>query len=207
MKSRPYDSPKRKSDAERTRKRLVAAASALLSRQPKSGGFSLDAVARKARVTRLTVYHQFGSRRALLEAVFDERAARGGLTHIAEAMGDPDPHKGLMRLIAIFCDFWGSSHSMIGGLIAVGTEDAELVESLRERNERRRRALSVLVDRMARNKTVPAPAKNDIVDVLFALTGFAFFEELRRGKRSPEDVSKLIQTIAGDLLQFQRLAP
>ena len=45
-------------------------------------------------------------RRALLEAVFDDRAASGGLHRIPEAMAEPDPHRALERLIAIFSEFW-----------------------------------------------------------------------------------------------------
>jgi AcrR family transcriptional regulator len=59
----------------------------------------------QAGVTRLTFYNQFGSRSALLEAVFDERAARGGLHRIAGAMAASDPHAGLLQVIAIFLRF------------------------------------------------------------------------------------------------------
>src|SRR6202521_1839411 len=105
MNPRPYRSPRRDAAATRTRARIVAAAAALLGAAEGIGGFSLEAVAKKAGVTRLTVYNQFGSRRALLEAVFDQTAARGGLHRIAEAMAGPDPQAGLLEIIAIFCDF------------------------------------------------------------------------------------------------------
>src|SRR5579872_2046609 len=78
MSPRAYRSAAREDAAERNRLRIVAAAGKLL-RAKGAAGFSLDAVARKAHVTRLTVYNQFGSRRRLLEAVFDDHAARGGL--------------------------------------------------------------------------------------------------------------------------------
>jgi AcrR family transcriptional regulator len=68
--------------------------------------FSLEAVARRAKVTRLTLYNQFGSRRGLLEAVFDERARLGGLSRIVAAMAMPDAREALDRIIANFCDFW-----------------------------------------------------------------------------------------------------
>ncbi|WP_404558819.1 TetR/AcrR family transcriptional regulator [Bradyrhizobium niftali] len=55
---------------------------------------SLDAVAKAANVTRLTVYNQFGSRRGLLEAVFDDIARRGRLGRLDDAVDDPDPEKG-----------------------------------------------------------------------------------------------------------------
>ena len=173
----------------------------MLGKSARSGGFSLDAVAAKAGVTRLTVYNHFGSRRALLETVFDELAVKGGLNDIPQAMADPDPHAGLMRLIAIFCDFWAANRATIGRLAAVGRDDPELEESLRDRNERRRRALSVLVGRMAQRSHASALATDDVVDILFALTGFQFYTELQRGTRPSAEVSKLIRILAEELLQ------
>src|SRR6516225_9842692 len=136
MSPRPVRSPRRRVAAKRTRARLLKAARAMLAAPD---GISLDAVAKKARVTRLTVYNQFGSRRALLEAVFDERAARGGLHRLGEAMATSDPHAALLQVIAIFCDFWTFDPGALGLLHAVGASDPELALSVDERSERRRR--------------------------------------------------------------------
>jgi len=69
-------------------------------------GFSLEAVARRAGAQRLTVYNQFGSRRALLDAVFDDIALRGGLQRLEQVMAEPDPHVGLALLVPVFCEFY-----------------------------------------------------------------------------------------------------
>jgi AcrR family transcriptional regulator len=103
---RAYNSPSRIVAATKTRARIVAAAAAILGTAEGIRGFSLQAVAENADVTRLTVYNQFGSRKALLEAVFDDMAARGGLHRIPAVMASPDPQAGLLQVIAIFCDFW-----------------------------------------------------------------------------------------------------
>src|SRR5262249_54838479 len=141
---RAYNSPDRTRAATDTRARIVAAAAASLGTVQGIGAFSLQAVAAKAGVTRLTVYNQFGSRRALLEAVFDDMAARGGLHRIPAAMAGPDPQAGLLKIIAIFCDFWSFGRDALGPLHAAGAGDPELGASLGERNERRRRLLAVL---------------------------------------------------------------
>src|SRR5262249_61318078 len=89
---RAYNSPSRIVAATKTRQRIVAAAAAILGPAEGISGFSLQAVAAKAGVTRLTVYNQFGSRRALLEAVFDGMAVRAGLGRIAAVpAGVPPP--------------------------------------------------------------------------------------------------------------------
>jgi AcrR family transcriptional regulator len=201
MSPRRYCSPRRAATASQTRERIVTAAAALLGAPSGIGGFSLEAVAKKAGVTRLTVYKQFGSRRALLESVFDERAARGGLHRIAEAMQDSDPHAGLRRIIAIFCDFWSSDPGAFWRLHAAGANDPEFEASVRARNERRRRILSVLVDRMAQGGHLRSEALVDLVDALFALTSFPFFSQLTAQGRTTDVACRIIQMLAADAVR------
>ena len=210
MNRRTYRSQRRAATAADTGERIVATAAALLGAQEGIRGFSLEAVAKAAGVTRLTVYNQFGSRRALLEAVFDDRAARGGMRRVMEAATDPDPRAGLRRLIAVFCEFWSFDREAIDRLHAAGASDPEFDEALRARNERRRGALRSLVDRMIRD----APARvqklddettADLVDVLFALTSFAFFANLTAGGRPAVLACGLIQSLAADAVARARL--
>src|SRR5262249_58565582 len=88
---RAYNSPRRIVAATQTRERIVAAAAAILGTAEGISGFSLQAVADKAGVTRLTVYNQFGSRKALLEAVFDDMAVRGRLHPLPRALARVRP--------------------------------------------------------------------------------------------------------------------
>jgi AcrR family transcriptional regulator len=198
MSPRAYKSPRRDAAASATRERIVAAAAAILGAADGIRKFSLDAVAKKAGVTRLTVYNQFGSRRALMEAVFDERAARGGLYRIVEAIQDPDPQAALRRIIGIFCDFWNSDPGTMRLLHAAGASDAEFAESVHERNERRRSVLSAVVRRLAEGRALPPKALGNLVDALFALTSFAFFWQLTAGKRTAEAACKMIEEMATD---------
>jgi AcrR family transcriptional regulator len=154
-------------------------------------GFSLDTVARAAGVTRLTVYNQFGSRRGLLEAVFDDIARKGGLTGIPDAMAMADPHAALDRLIEIFCAFW-SRDPAIGRLHEAMATDPEFAQALIERNERRRKTVKDLIGRMA-GKTAPRRAQQNAADIIFALTSYAMFAMLRAG-RSTDEVCGLIQS-------------
>src|SRR5215831_21218833 len=147
MNARRYKSPGRDAAASQTREKILAAAAAMLGTAKDIDDFSLEAVAKKAGVTRLTVYNQFGSRRALLEAVFDERAVRGGLHRLVEAMATSDPHDGLLQVTAIFCEFWTFDPGTLGLLHAAGASDPDLAQSVGERNERRRRLLAALVRR------------------------------------------------------------
>ena len=201
MSPRVYNSPFRTVAATKTRVRIVSAAAAILGTAQGTSGFSLQAVAERAGVTRLTVYNQFGSRRALLEAVFDDMATRGGLHRIPQVMAGSDPHAGLLRVVAIFCDFWSFDPDALGPLHAAGTSDPEFGASVRERNECRRRLLSVLVRRMAKDRKPRAKTLDDLVDVLFALTSFPFFSQLTAQGRTAEAACGLIQALATDAMR------
>ena len=201
MSPRAYNSPRRIVASTKTRQRIVAAAAAILGTAEGISGFSLQAVAAKAGVTRLTVYNRFGSRRALLEAVFDDMAVRGGLHRIPAVMAGSDPEAGLLQVIAIFCDFWSFGCDSLGPLHAAGASDPEFGASVRERNERRRRLLSVLVRRMAKDRKLRPKASGDLIDVLFALTSFPFFSQLTAAGRTAQAACDLIQGLATDAVR------
>src|SRR5437763_16293932 len=124
MKKRAYVSSVRSEAAAEKRDRVIEAAAKLLREDASIARFSLDSVARAAGVTRLTVYNQFGSRRGLLEAVFDDIAARGRLDTIPQALSMADPLQGLDAIIERFCAFW-SSDEAIGRLHDAMATDAE----------------------------------------------------------------------------------
>lgn len=194
---RPYRSPGRAAKADRTRARIVAAARArLVGAGPHA--FSLEAVARQAGVTRLTVYNHFESKRGLMEAVFDDLARRGGLFELAAVFADPDPDRGIRRLVSVFCRFWTRHRSMLPKFRAVIESDAELAASLKQRAERRRQGLAVLVVRMAPDA---GRAGADLVDVLFALTAFEMFEALSVRNRSAKAVEVLVQSLVEQAVQ------
>ena len=180
MSTRRYVSSVRTAAATEKRTRVIEAAARSLREGPSITSFSLDTVAKAAGVTRLTVYHQFGSRRGLLEAVFDDIAQPGGLMEIADAMAMPDPRAALDRLVEIFCAFWNRDRA-VGRLHEAMATDPEFALALLERNERRRKTFTALVKRAA-GKSASARAQQDAVDMIFALTSFAMFAMLSRDR-------------------------
>jgi AcrR family transcriptional regulator len=197
---RPYNSFKREFEAADTNARIVAAASRHLRSPHGLKHLSLEAVAKEAGVSRLTVYNQFGSRRGLFEAVFDDRARRGGLQHIPAAMDEPDPRMALQRVVAIFCQFWYFNRKLLGHILAAGVADPQLEQSMRARNERRRKLLAVLVNRLNDAGAVPTANLEETVDVLFVLTSHAVFAGLASSGRSVETVCRLVQQLATDVV-------
>jgi len=188
---KPYVSALRTAAANARRERVVAAATRSLREDGGLGGFSLDSVAKAAGVTRLTVYNQFGSRRGLLEAVFDDIAARGRLATIPQALALADPLQGLDAIIERFCAFW-SSDEAIGRLHDAMATDAEFAIALTERNERRRKLLQALMKRLL-PADVPARRRRDAIDFVHAMTSYPMFR-LLGSNRSVGAVAELVKT-------------
>lgn len=191
MTKRNYVSPVRASAAAETRGRIIAAGARLLRKDASIANFSLDVVAKAAGVTRLTVYNQFGSRRGLLEAVFDDIAREGGLFELTDVMTMADPRAALDRVVAIFCTFW-SHDPAIGGLNQAVATDPDFGASLVERNERRRELLTALVSRIV-EKPAAKHTVRDAVDMIFVLTSYPTFAALSP-QRSTEEICRLLQT-------------
>src|SRR6266852_8863835 len=198
MSTRRYVSSVRTAAAAAKRDRVIEAAARSLREGASITSFSLDAVAKAAGVTRLTVYHQFGSRRGLLEAVFDGIAEQGGLAQIADAMAMPDPRAALDRLVEIFCAFWNGDPA-VGRLHEAMATDPEFAQALLERNERRRKTFDALVRRVA-GRTASPRARRDAVDMIFALTSFAMFALLNRN-RPVDDVCALVKSACRSALE------
>jgi AcrR family transcriptional regulator len=194
---RPYRLGRRQETADATRAQIVAAARELLSADDGVTAFTIDAVARQAGVARMTVYHQFGSKQGLLEALFDALAVQGGMEQLRSAFQRADPLDALDRFIATFARFWTAHrlvHRRLQGLAAI---DPELEPTLRARQEWRRQGLTVLVRRLRDQLGRRGPkAMGEAVDVLFTLTAFTTFDVLAGDSRTPEDVAPIVQRLA-----------
>jgi AcrR family transcriptional regulator len=197
MSPRPYRLGQRQVSTDETRSKILDAARAQLETQ---SSFSIDAVARRADVARMTVYYQFGSKRGLLEALFDDLAARGGLRGMPAAFQQVDPRRALEGLIDVFAHFWSSDRRVLRRLRAMAALDPELDEVLRERNEGRRQGLRVIVSRLESDGGGRGKTTSDLVDVLFALTSFENFDVLAGPERTPEQVAPLVKRAAAAIV-------
>lgn len=194
-KRKSYRSESREAAASETREKIIGAARTLLAGGENLPAFSLEAVAREAGVTRLTVYNAFKSKRGLLESLFDDTARRGGLHELQAVFAEPDAVRALGRVVSVFCRFWASHGKVFPRFMAVARLDDEIAESLVQRSERRRQVLTVLVGRIASGQE-----QTDLVDVLFALTSFEMYHALAVRRRSGKAIEALIQMLVQDSL-------
>ncbi len=197
MSPRPYRLGQRQATSEQTRTRIISAASELLIASNGFSGFSIEAVARQADVARMTVYHQFGSKIGLLEALFDSLATSGGMQQLASAFQKPEPLDALAEYIMVFSRFWDSDRLVTRRIRGLAALDPDFEQVVRARDERRRQGLRVIVKRLVEKYGRPAPeAFDEAVDVLYTLISFECFDILAGPNRGPVEVAPIVQRIA-----------
>jgi AcrR family transcriptional regulator len=197
MKSRPYRLGQRQTTVERTHARILAAARKLLGASRGFSGFTIDAVAARAGVARMTVFNQFGSKRGLLEALFDDLAARGLLERLFASLAQPEPRAALDEMVAAFAGFWSSDRIVLRRIRGLAAIDPDFEVTVRARDERRRDGLRTIVGRLADKYHKPAPAARDeVIAILHTLTSFETFDNLAGPRRKPDDVVSLVCQLA-----------
>jgi AcrR family transcriptional regulator len=200
---RTYQLGRRQAATNKTRERILAAARELLLGENFSA-FTMEAVARAADVSRLTVYYQFDSKAGLLEELYNYIARRGDMKQLAKVFRQGgDPLKMLHDFIRAFAQFWASDREVIRRLHALGAIDAEIGQSLRARNERRRNGLLAIVkgycDEYPPLTSLQLPIA---IDTLHMLTSFETFDALAGSGRSLEEVVKIIRQMADRAIGF-----
>lgn len=194
--SRAYCLGQRQVAADENRARIVAAARKLLAGGRGAASFSMDAVARRAGVARMTVYHQFGSKRDLLEALFDDLAARSLVKRLRPAFAASDPLRALAQLIAAFAAFWTAERKAIRRIRAMGALDPDFEQALHDRDERRRRGIREILTRLQNNQgKFPRLSLDEAINLVWTLTSFETFDALAGPNARPSDMLPLVHGV------------
>lgn len=206
MSPRPYQLGRRQEAIEQTRARILAAARELLVGSDAFAAFTIDAVARKAGVARMTVYYQFDSKTGLLEALMDDLAARGQMDRLALAFQQPEPLDALAEFIAAFGRFWSAERLAMRRLRSLAALDPDFELAVRGRDEWRRQGLRVIMQRVVERHARPSPETMDeAVDLLYTLTSFETFDTLAGTQRTPQEVTPQVQRLARAALDLDGL--
>jgi AcrR family transcriptional regulator len=202
MSPRPYRMERRRESTDENRLRILHAARELLATRDPSARFSVEEVARRAGVARMTIYHQFGSLRGLLEGLCDSLAVGGGIEGLANAFRRADALEALDEFIAVFMRFWEFDRPVRRGLGAMAVLDSDFEAVLEGRSGRRREGLRVLLGRLAKQTGRPKPSLvEDAVDQLYMLTGFHTYDSLALPERSVEQVTEMVQRLAREVIR------
>lgn len=197
MSPRPYNSALRREAAEATRERIVAAAHALLADPGGVSAFTVEAVARRAGVARMTVYNQFGSKAAVLEALFNWLAVRGGIhgpDGVEHALAQPDPLDGVRVMFRALARYYSADRTVKRRVHALAALQPDVHQALALREERRRPFIRTLLDRIAEHRGAPWPParRDELEQLLFALTSFESFDTLAGPNRGFPEVAPLL---------------
>jgi AcrR family transcriptional regulator len=201
MSPRPYRMERRRESTDENRLRIINAARELLATRDLYARFSVEEVARRAGVARMTIYHQFGSLGGLLEGLCDSLAMAGGMSNLGEAFRRAEPLEALDHFISVFMRFWESDRPVLRGLRALAARDPEFAAVLEERSGWRRKGLQVLLGRLAKQAGRPKQADmNDVVDLVYTLTDFGVYDSLASPGRTVEQVTRMVQRLARQVL-------
>lgn len=177
--SRGYRLGRRQAAVDRTTASILAAARELVGQSP-SSQLSVGAVARRAGVSRITVYNRFGSRGRLLEALAPARPHREPAA--------PDPREALRSHILRACATWAANPALYRHLPEAERDDAEADHALAE-------ALA------AADALRPGCSLKEAGDVIAVLTSFAVFDRLHKdGRRPAAAVGEILTRLASGIL-------
>lgn len=175
---REYRLGRRQAQVDKTRARLLAAARAILMRRGGPAAFGLEGVARKAGVSRLTVYNQFGSRVGLLEALYDDIARRARIAErLAAAFHAPDPQSVLHGAVAAFIEFWQGERTVLRRLRSMAALDPAF-KGATDRDQRRVAAMRAALLRLTAAGERRLDDPDECARVLAMLTSFETYDAL-----------------------------
>jgi AcrR family transcriptional regulator len=202
---RCYDMSQRQAAVDQTRARIVEAARELIAADEGVTGFTMEAVARQAGVSRMTVYYQFKSKIGLLEALCDSLGARGGIAGLAGVFDQPDPLVALDQFVELFVRFMlGSDRQLIRRLHAFAGLDPDFDRVLQTRTGWRREGIRSILQRIAQQSGRPEAADLEKgVTIICALTGYETLQALAGLDRGFEEVAPLAVRLARLALDFK----
>ncbi len=136
---------------------------------------SMESLAKASGVTRQTIHNLFGTRSGVLETLFDQIAADGGMERMREVMMARDAGLMLDGFIAVFSKFWANNRLLLKRIHGIAAIDPEFGKAVYARNQRRHMAATRVMERLGEGVR---GQKSDSIACLVALTSFEFFDAL-----------------------------
>ena len=176
---RQYSSETRQASSQATRRRIVLGALDVIKAEGGLRDFTMEVVAKRSGVSRMTVYYQFHSRAELLDALFDELVERGNLVAgIEGAMEETDARLVVDRLVDAFCALWSAEPLAMRRLRSLAAVDPSLEADLRARDDRRRVAVRMAVERLVAAGIGGTADAAESIEALNALLSFEVWDIL-----------------------------
>ncbi len=190
---RPYTLGRRQELSDHKRATILLAA----RKQLESAGllqFTMETLANESAVTRQTVHNLFGTKAALLEALFDQIALDAGMERMGSVMQQTDP----------FSDFWTKYRVLLRRIHGIAAIDPEFGAAVAARNRRRQGAVTRVVDRLeSRQPLRNVELRGRRIGALYALTSFEFFDALAESIGTEKDIPELLSALVRAALESQ----
>lgn len=188
MATRKYEQRLRAESAEQTRRDVLAALEQRLREAP-GAAVSVEDVARRAGVSRSTVYLVFGSRAGLFDALADTLWERSGLPRLTEAVADTDAHEHLRRGIRTGVEIFAAMRDVAAVLFAMSALDPDSVGgSIVRKEENRWGGMRHLAARLDQQEVLrPDVTLDEAARTLWVLTSFDSFDALYTRRELPAD--------------------
>lgn len=196
---RPYSASTRPAQSA---ERVLDAADALV-REDAFHLATMEEIARKAGVSRATVFTRFGSKLGVLEAL-NRRCEDGPeMAALRAALRREDPVDGLDATIAATCVLWENQGALLEQLKAIVVLEPGASTLIAAQRDDQRAALTQLVAALARAPGLrPGTTKPRAVATLHMLTSLESYRELRRdGRLSQAQARETITALARTLLR------
>jgi AcrR family transcriptional regulator len=185
-----------------TRARILDAVQTLLT----EGDFhdtSMEAIAARAGVTRVTLYRTFGSRQALLEGVAWHMLSQARLDRVDAAHAQPDVRTAVRQVLRANCQMFAH----LAGAMPLALELARLDDGVRAfidatYHGRRHRSMEALAARLVNEGAASRGwTKNRVADALLVLSSHEAFQTLveHRGY-SVDRAADFLSRLAGGFL-------
>lgn len=193
---RPYLQKKRAAGAASTRARILRAARGLFGRKGLSD-VGIDAVAERAGVARATVFHVFGSKAGLLDAIAVDTEGSAEFRALLAALDDGDPSRALRRTIDAGCVFWANNARLMGAVSMLASTDQAVARAVAQREAARAESMADLVGRLAAaGRLRRGVGRRRATGMLLLATSFAAFDELRRNQGLPlQEVQRVLRAL------------
>jgi AcrR family transcriptional regulator len=192
------DSGRRAAATAATRSAIIEAARELLAtRQWRQ--FSLEAVATRAGVTRVTVYNQVGSKLGLLDAVLSELTARARMDQLLTDSAALPAGAARTFIVERTCRFWHAERAVLRPLSGLAAVDAEVAGTLAQREEWRGNQIRQLLYRLAAGSVDPPFGHRAALAGVIAVTSFPTYDALGTLADSPKRAAELIDHLVASL--------
>jgi AcrR family transcriptional regulator len=191
---------KRAAATEATRKAIVVAARALLvSRRWQE--FTVEAVAKQAGVTRVTVYNQVGSKRGLLDAVLTELTERARMDQVLSDTDHLSATDACAAIVLQTCRFWRTERDILRPVFGLAVVEPDIAAVLGQREQWRRDQLERLLERLAA-EAAPASAfaPGEVLATALAVTSFPTYDRLGPLAEDPERAARIVNHLVRSLV-------